>query len=281
MNILVTGSNGFIGRNLVKQLSNRYGYNITCLNRSVCNLLDQDSLKLFLIKEDKVYDIVLHTAIEGGRRSIIDSNNIVYNNILMLYNLLTFQEYFNKIISFGSGAELDRRFDININSKHKYPIDPYGLSKKIINTICISEPKLFNLRIFNCFGIDEEPNRMIRASILRYLHKQDIILHNNKKMDFFYIDDLVTLIHTYIETESMPKVTDCCYNEKYTLLDIANIINYLDNYRVNIVIEKENSSSNSLEYTGGSVYNNNFIGLKNAIKIMYDKYKESILNEKY
>ena len=53
MNILITGSDGFIGRNLSKQLPEKFHYNITNLNRNNCDLLDQESLKNFLHKEQK------------------------------------------------------------------------------------------------------------------------------------------------------------------------------------------------------------------------------------
>lgn len=269
MNILITGSNGFIGRNLSKQLSTKY--NITCINRNNCDLLNQDDLKKFLETQEKTYDLVLHTAIKGGRRTSIDNNSIVYDNLLMLYNLLTFQQYFQCIVTFGSGAELDRRYDINSKSINRYPIDPYGLSKNIIDKLCATEQKLCNLRIFNCFGIDEEPDRMIRNNIERYLNKQDIILYENKIMDFFYIEDLVKLIDSFIEYNYFPKSFDCCYSEKYSLINIAELINSLDTHKVNIIKQTE---SQGKEYTGLSAkININYIGIPEALRIIYNTYK--------
>jgi GDP-L-fucose synthase len=277
MNILITGSNGFIGRNLSKQLQEKFNYNITNLNRNNCDLLDQESIKNFLDKEQKKYDLVLHTAICGGRRTKDDNNDIVYYNLLMLYNLLTFQDYFQCIVSFGSGAELDRRHDINANSINRYPIDPYGLSKNIIDKLCMAEEKLCNLRIFNCFGIDEKPDRMIRSNIQRYLNKQDIVLYENKKMDFFYIDDLVKLINSFIEHKYFPKSFDCCYAEKYFLYDIAQLINNLDEHKVNIIKETDIEGK---EYTGlPAKININYIGLQQAIQTIYSYYKDNITHE--
>jgi len=274
MNILIIGSDGFIGRNLSKQLSEKFHYNITNLNRNNCDLLDQESLKNFLHKEQKKYELVLHTAVYGGRRTKEDGNEFVYYNLLMLYNLLTFQDYFQCIVSFGSGAELDRRHDINATSINRYPIDPYGISKSIIDKLCVVENKLCNLRIFNCFGIDENPDRMIRGNIQRYLNKEDIILYENKKMDFFYIDDLVTLIRSFIEHNYFPKSFDCCYTEKYSLYDIAQLINNLDQHKVNII---RNTETDGKEYTGLSAkININYIGLPQALKIIYKTYKERL-----
>ena len=276
MNILITGSNGFIGRNLSKKLKNDFGYNIFELNRLNCNLLNPEEVSNFFIDNNQKYDLVLHTAVHGGRRTKIDEPEIVYHNLLMLYNLLANQNYYQCIISFGSGAELDRRYDINPHAMNRYPVDPYGLSKSIIDKISMVEEKLCNFRIYNCYGIDEQPNRMIRSNIQKYIDKQDIVIHQNRKMDFFYIDDLVSLINYFIDSNNIPKSFDCCYKEKITLVDIANKINALDEHKVNIICEDSDISisSSAKDYYGHYVETNiPYIGLDNSIKIMYENYK--------
>jgi nucleoside-diphosphate-sugar epimerase len=271
MNILITGSNGFIARNLCKQLKEKFNYNITELNRNNCDLLDQNSVKLFFAQCNIEYDCVLHTAIEGGRRGKLDTREIVFNNLLMIYNLLNNQRYFKYMISFGSGAELDRRYHINDKSINRYPIDPYGLSKSVIDKLCADEPKLCNFRIYNCFGYDEQPDRMIRGNIQRYLNKSPIVLYQNKKMDFFLIDDLVSLINYCVKNNFFPKNINCCYSEKYTLLDIATIINTLDSYRVPIQIMDH---TDGYDYIGKShELPINYVGLVNGIKNIYNYYK--------
>jgi GDP-L-fucose synthase len=271
MNILITGSDGFIGRNLSQQLK-QFGHNIYCINKNSCNLLDQSSVDNFFRTNNTRYNLIIHTAIEGGRRTKIDNPDIVYNNLLMLYNLLSYQSYYECIISFGSGAELDRRYDINSHSINRYPIDPYGLSKSIIDKLCVIEDKLCNFRLYNCFGVDEQPDRMIRANIIRYLNKENIIIQQNRRMDFFYIDDLGLLIHSLISCNNIPKIHDCCYAEKYDLFQIAEMINHLDNHKVDIIIEEPGLNK---DYTGISAkINIKYIGLKQALNIMYNKYKE-------
>jgi len=164
--ILITGANGFIGRNLSKILSNKY--KVETVSRQDLDLTDYESTKKFF--SDKQYDLVIHTAVEGGRRTKPDTEEMFYKNILMTYNLLSNKHCFDKIITFGSGAELDRRFDINGDSKDRYPIDYYGMSKSVINKLCLIEDKMYNFRIFNCFGIDESPDRLIRGNIERKLN---------------------------------------------------------------------------------------------------------------
>jgi len=277
MNILITGSHGFIGRNLSKQLNNKYGHTITELHRGNCDLLDPESVDNFFQKSGKAYDLVLHTAVEGGRRTKTDSPDIVYKNLLMLYNLLSHQRYYQCIISFGSGAELDRRYDINDHAINRYPIDYYGLSKNVIDKLCAAEPKLCNFRIFNCFGIDENDDRMIKSNIIRYLNKEDIIIHQNRKMDFFYIDDLSLLIHSLIDANNIPKAYDCCYHSKYSLYEIGTMINNCDDHKVNIIVENEQMAK---DYHGISAkININYVGLEQAIRTIHNYYKDKITDE--
>ncbi len=68
MNILVTGSNGFIGTNLIKSIK---GHSIFQGNRNTINLYSKSSIESFLLK----YKInsVIHCAIEGGSRIKEDS----------------------------------------------------------------------------------------------------------------------------------------------------------------------------------------------------------------
>ena len=275
MNILITGSKGLLGSELSKQFKEKYGYNIYEIHTENCNLLDFDDVNKFFTETNVKYDLVLHTAIKGGRRTKADENAIVYENLLMLYNLLSFQNYYQCIISFGSGAELDRRYDINPKARNRYPIDPYGLSKNVIDKLTMAEPKLCNFRIYNCFGINEQPGRMIRSNIEKYIKKENIIIHQNRKMDFFYVEDLVSLIQYFIDSNNIPKTFDCCYKEKTTLLDIANIINNLSDYKVEIVLEEgpTNISSSPQDYYGQFVDTHiNYIGLEKAIQIMYNHY---------
>ena len=183
MRILITGSNGFIGRNLAKLLD---GDNIIeTVTRKELDLLNPQVVKEFF--NGKKYNLVIHTAVEGGRRTVPDEEGVFYRNLLMIYNLLENQDSFDRMITFGSGAELDRRYNINLETdmNRRYPIDFYGMSKSIINKLCQVEPKLYNFRIFNCFGSDEAPERMIRGNIEKYIRKEPMTLFSNRLMDYY------------------------------------------------------------------------------------------------
>ena len=97
MNILITGGNGYVARNLSKGLSD---YNLTITNRSNLDLLDAKKVKKFF--NYKFFDVVIHTATSGGSRLKSDNQEVFYQNCLMHQNILENSSSFDKYISFGS-----------------------------------------------------------------------------------------------------------------------------------------------------------------------------------
>lgn len=256
MNILITGGNGYIAKSLTLGLGD---YNITSITRNDFDLTNRSSTDAWF--KEKYFDVVIHTAIEGGSRLKQDDSSVFYNNLQMFYNLYYNKSHFNKFIYFGSGAELEN------------PSDPYGLSKKIINDLIKYEFGFFNIRIFGVFDENELNTRFIKSSIEKYLNKESIIVHQNKRMDFFYMEDLIKVVKEYIignAHTSLAKVTECTYREKFTLLDIAHFINELDTHEVSV---KLLDSSKSRDYIGKTTPNLQLIGLKEGIKKVYNKLK--------
>jgi GDP-L-fucose synthase len=273
LRILITGTNGFIGKNLVKALSEEH--DITAINRQILDLTDREAVSEFF--KDKSFDVVLNCAVIGGSRLNEDESKVLWYNLAIFYNLLYNQDKFSKLINFGSGAELDRNQQINFQNQYYkdcYPLDYYGMAKNVIIRLIKNEDKCFSFRIFNVFGPDELQTRFIRANIQRYINKESIIIHQDKEMDFFYIDDLITLIKFYLNKNYIPGEIDAVYKDKYTLLGIANIINNLSDYNVDISIEKEGLSR---AYVGKStrldLLNLPLKGLEQSITEMYNKLK--------
>ena len=256
MNILITGGNGYIATSLSRELwkgSSRY--NITSITRKDFNLTDREATDDWFY--GKYFDIIIHTAIVGGSRLNKDNGNICYQNIQMFYNLLNNKHCFGKLINFGSGAELNM------------PTDPYGLSKNIISRIIDAEPYFYNIRVFGVFDENELNTRFIKNNIKRYINKESIEIYQDKLMDLFYMGDLVKLVKHYINEKHLSKSIDCSYKKSYSLLDIANIINSLSDYKVNIKVNTK--SLNSINYIGTTTANLKWIGLEQGIKNTYKK----------
>jgi len=260
MKILITGKKGYLAKALIKFFSK--DHEIICIGRDELTLTNKAAVEEWF--KDKYFDIVLHTAISGGNRLIPETDSILSDNLKMFFNLLSQKDKYNKFINFGSMAEYNLYENI------------YGLSKNIIAKYVNDEQDFFNLRICGLFDKNDLNTRFIKSNINKYIQKKDIIVHNNKYMDFIYMKDLLEIVKYYINTNNPPKLIDCVYNKKYSLIDISNLINNLNNYKCKINIENHD---NIKYYTGnGEILENlnlKLIGLEDGIKETY----KLLLNE--
>ena len=94
-------------------------------------------------------------------------------------------------------------------------------------------------------------------------------------MDFFYMKDLISLVEWLInhrEEEFPIQEINCSYLKKYTLLQIAEIINSLSDYKVNIKIENEGQGDDYCSIHPIMPFN--LIGLEQGIKETYNKLNQ-------
>ena len=254
MKILITGANGYVGRSLHNALKDKY--EVTTPTRKEVDLTDSRQIEYFF--RNTYFDVVLHCAIKGGSRLQQDDWSVMDDNLSIYYNLLKQQSHFKKFIHFGSGAEI-------------YSQDsPYGLSKYVIRQSILNKDNFYNLRIFGAFDENELDTRFIKANIKRYINKEPIVIHQNKYMDFIYMPDLIKIVEYYINNGG-PKELDCNYNKFYSLENIANIINSLNDYKVEVKIIEDDWD----KMYNGTFYNLslNFTGLEQGIKEVYNKLK--------
>jgi dTDP-4-dehydrorhamnose reductase len=273
MNILVTGSNGYIGRSIIRSAIK----NIIFFhgNRQTINLFDKESIKSF-IKQNKI-DAIVHCAIEGGSRLKTDDANTFFNNILIFENLYYCKDLLHKVINLASGAEFDRETDINLADEEiifdRIPKDYYGLSKNIIAKKALMTNNFFNLRIFGCFDENELNNRFIKTCILKSKHNETITIHEDKIMDFFYVSDLISIIKYFLLLNPVYQDINLSYKNKYKLSEIAKKIINETNSKSNIIIQKER----------GLNYNGNFdklLSLPVTLQGIESGLKKTIINIK-
>jgi dTDP-4-dehydrorhamnose reductase len=256
MKILITGANGYIGKSLRNALSK--DHEIFALSRKELDVTNLNQVKNFFT--GKYFDVIIHCAVEGGLRLEPETSSILDSNLKMYYNLLEFKNHYNKFFYFGSGAEKQDTF--------------YGLSKKVINNSIQDKDNFYNIRIFAVFDENELESKFIKTNIRNYINKQNIKIFQNKYMDFFCMEDLITLIKYCIINDNLPKVIDCSYNHLTTLYDVAEIINGLSNYKVNINIEKRNMAPpfNGKFIDLGLKYIGLEQGIKNSYNILKNEY---------
>ena len=206
MRILITGTNGYIG----KHLSQVSPYDVTCLHRGICDLTDKEEVDNFFGQFGK-FDVVIHCAAIGGSRLVTDEDDVFHDNIQMFLNLVRNKDSFDRLIHFGSGAE-------------KIDKGPYGFSKRVIANMVEELDNFYNLVIYCLFDENELPTRFIKSCITACLEGNAIEVHGTKKMDFFHMRDLESIVNYYTSELEPPKTIDCCYSEKYHLHEIADHI---------------------------------------------------------
>jgi len=255
MKLLITGGKGYIAKSIYNKLHTKY--NIIAPGRDELDLNNKKSVDSFF--QDKYFDVVIHTAIKGGSRLQEDEKNVISTNLEIFSNLISHQDKFKKLINLGSGAEI-------------YMSEtPYGQSKKIINECIQKKDNWYTLRIFGVFNENELDTRFIKANIKRYINKEPIQIFQNKLMDFFYMEDLVSLIEFYILHKPGNRDLDCVYNKTISLEHIANIINQLSDYQVSIHFMEEKMGDCYIGFNNGLPIE--CLGLEQGIKNVYNKLK--------
>lgn len=256
--ILITGGNGYIAKSLYTAFKDNY--EITSISRTDFNLTSFKALNKFF--QGKYFDVVIHTAVSGGSRLRKDTNTDMDNNLTMYYNLLQHREYYNKFIHFGSGAE------------DYTPETPYGLSKRIIARSILEQDSFYNIKVFGVFDENELDTRFIKANLKRYINKQPMMIDAHKKMTFFYMKDLITLIKHHTDTRSTALITQshCSYINEYTLKEITDMINQLDDHKVPVYMTEEFAEDYTSKYNAG--YGLPYLGFKKGLQEVYNKLKK-------
>ena len=254
MKILITGGSGYIARSLYKAYKDVY--DVTCITREDLDLTDGEAIIQWF--KDKYFDVVIHCAAKGGSRLKGDIFADMDKNLCMYYNLLQCQSHYDKFIHFGSGAELMQKDT------------PYGLSKHVIRQSILEKNRFYNIRIYGVFDENELDTRFVKSNIKRYINREPMLIQD-KRMSFFYMRDLITLVNHHIQSpsNSLLKESNCAYINSTTLLDIANIINELDDYKVPIYTDTQPGVD--YESTLNAPYGLNYIGLKQGIINVYNK----------
>ena len=117
MKVLVTGRNGFLGKELIEELKSNC-YEVTSIGRSEVDLTDAKSVRDYF--KGRQFDVVVHTAFQGGKRGQTDKLDSFINNLEMFNNLTNHNKCYSKLINFCSGAAFDRGRGIYEYNEERY-----------------------------------------------------------------------------------------------------------------------------------------------------------------
>ena len=228
--ILVTGSSGFIGSNLMKRL---------LLESKGCIMIGYDnnndyydvSLKEYRLKEldgiqsentyrfikgdlaDKAlleslfqqyhFDIVVNLAAQAGvRYSITNPDAYINSNIIGFYNILELcRHYPVEHLVYASSSSVyggNKKVPFSTEDKVDNPVSLYAATKKSNELLAHAYSKLYDipstgLRFFTVYGPAGRPDMAYFGFTNKLIKGDTIELFNygNCKRDFTYVDDIV------------------------------------------------------------------------------------------
>lgn len=279
MKILITGGNGFIGKNLKEYLEKKYY--VYSPSHQELDLLNGNKVREYL--ENNNFDIVIHAAVKGGSRKQPTFQDMLKNNLLMFFNIAQNKHLYKRMIFLGSGAEYDKKYDI-IQVKEedfgkKVPDDDYGFYKYICSKYIQSSDNVINLRLFGIFGKYEDYDiRIISNLICRALLNLPIEINQNAVFDFIDIQDFCKIVEYFILNNPKEKFYNIGNGKPIQLIEIANIIKKISGKNFEITLKKHGLNK---EYTcnNSKLINEmkkiNFTSIEQSIENLFNWYSKN------
>lgn len=270
MRALVTGSDGFIGQNLVKRLR-KMGIEVVCIDKhpkKLCttklDVATKDFIK-YLTLQNVEFDYIFHF---GSPCSVIQFNQdptyCVENTLTGFRNILEIAERWNaKLIYPSSGNVYGAHKGLHHELLQPNPVNLYGVCKYQCEQIAEkSDVVTIGLRIYAGYGHGEEIKGNIASIIYLFLHDMmkgvsPVIWGNGTQTrDFIHIDDIVNGIvkSMRIKRTSIINVATGRSHSYNEVIDIINKIldmdilpvykskpeNYVDKTRADISLMRKN-----------------------------------------
>lgn len=283
--LLITGTRGFVGRNLKEHFLGTGRHEVLAPLREELDLLDHASVSSYVAKRKP--DLVIHCATVGGtRKTAYDSGaaGVASSNIRMFMNLARSLPAGARMISMGTGAEYDHRayapkmaeeyFDSSV------PADPYGFSKYVVSKFIERAENVACLRIFGLFGRYEDYTfKFISNAIVKSLLGLPITINQNVVFDYLYIADFMRIVEAFVDRAPAHRHYNATPTESIDLLSLANLVNSAGGGRSEIRVLNPGLNR---EYTGSNARlvaelpGFRFTPYAEAVKELYEYYRTNL-----
>lgn len=199
--ILLTGSEGFVGRNLKESLEQRPEFILYCPKQAEINLVHSAEAESCISSFQP--DTIIHSATSNTLGKGYDSD-VCEQNLRMFFNLLRYRPDGCVIYTLCSGSSYNRENWIE-NMDEDYlgihiPEDSQGFSKFVIATYARHLHNVVTLRLFGIFGKYEDYRyKLISNTIAKRLTGIDVTLVRDAVYDYLDVDDFCMIVHQLIE----------------------------------------------------------------------------------
>lgn len=262
MKILITGSNGFIGSNLIKKLC-KTGHNIYGSVRKNSNInsisdqlnsfklveydLNSNSFKKLLNRMDCIFHCV-GNSYPMDKLDLFESAKLNILENIKFYEIIQNNKKKKLIFPSSGGAVYG-----NITGKYASentnidPISSYAIFKycneKIINLCKINNKFDYCiLRVSNIYGPkpSTKPSFGLIPSCITKIESDDVIEvfgSLSLKRDYLYIDDFLTLVEQIINKD-ISGVYNVSLGKSYSIKEVINIIEIILKKQAKIKVQK-------------------------------------------
>ncbi len=218
---MITGGSGFIGKNLVEYLSKDYV--VFAPNSKEQDISNYDKLAEYVDK-NKI-KIIIHCATYTKENEFIK----LEKNLTMFFNIEKIAKQIEKVIYMGSGAEYDKRFDIEMAKESDFgktiPTTAYGFSKYIANIVTRKSNNIYNMRLFGVFGKYEDYLRCFISNLCcKAVFDLPLSIRQNCMFDFLFIDDLLPIVNLFLNNPLKHHDYNIVTGKPISLISIANTI---------------------------------------------------------
>lgn len=247
MKILVTGASGFVGKNLINQLSTKhciYGFSrrkVSGIDYFEGDITNIDKLENAVSNVDAV--VHLAGVIRGSKDAFYSTNVIGAKNL----SYLSVKYKLKKVVYVSS---LAAKGPLEKNE----PVSYYGYSKRLAELEFLKNSDKYNLTILRppvIYGpYEQEVYKLVRLANATGV----FFAIKDMRLSMIYVEDLVKAISlTLDENNASPKIYTVCENDSHDFFEIANIIAYHLGKQIKIVTIPKvilNSIYFGLKYSG-------------------------------
>ena len=238
--ILITGSEGFVGKNLIRYLKN-YSFQIIETKDKSFDLKLNESWK-----QIEKCDYLIHLAGKSFvPKSWEEPARFIENNILLITNALEYCRVNKTKLIFLSSYLYGNCKKMPI--KENAPIEatnPYALSKLLSEKLCYFYKNNFQvnniiLRVFNLYG-PGQPKEYLLSRITNQVRNEKIIKVDNlsPKRDYVYIDDLCSAIVKAINYKGNEHIFNIGSGKSYSVKEVIEFIQNIYGTSLNIKEKK-------------------------------------------
>lgn len=224
--MLLTGANGFIGRNVQRLLCDKY--HIIPLTRT--SRYDISCLESLMEIND--VDVVVHAAAKTFVPESFDKPYEFYKfNIESTLNIAEYcrRKSVKKLIYLNSYMYGDPKY-LPIDELHPVSFhSPYNKSKYIAENILLhyldAVTEVTSLRMFNVYGKCQSNSFLIPSIINQARNAKEIIVNDLvPKRDFIYVEDVVSLINKVVDEENSAGVFNVASGKSHSVEELINLI---------------------------------------------------------